>query len=72
MSQASKLTLAGTSLFAVGTILFVHFQQNAEQAVCFLCLTYITGGIKREIKWKLSKGRIIDIAGNKSYEGKQG
>lgn len=33
MSRASKLTLAGTSLFAVSTIIFVHFQQTAEQSV---------------------------------------
>ncbi|KJZ77405.1 hypothetical protein HIM_03129 [Hirsutella minnesotensis 3608] len=32
MSRASKLTLGATSLFAVGTIVFVHFQQKAEQA----------------------------------------
>lgn len=32
MSRASKLTLAGTSLFAVGTVFFVHFQQQSEKA----------------------------------------
>jgi len=32
MSRAAKLTLAGTSLFAVSTIFFVHFQQKAEKA----------------------------------------
>ncbi|UNI15322.1 hypothetical protein JDV02_001865 [Purpureocillium takamizusanense] len=32
MSRASKLTLGGTSLFAAATIVFVHFQQKAEQA----------------------------------------
>ncbi|CEJ90226.1 Putative Cytochrome c oxidase assembly factor [[Torrubiella] hemipterigena] len=32
MSRASKLTLLGTSLFAVSTVAFVHFQQQAEQA----------------------------------------
>ncbi|KAK0666059.1 hypothetical protein QBC41DRAFT_231463 [Cercophora samala] len=31
MSQASKLTLLGTSLFALGTVVFVHYQQKAEQ-----------------------------------------
>ncbi|KAI1404252.1 hypothetical protein F4819DRAFT_483875 [Hypoxylon fuscum] len=31
MSHASKLTLAGTSLFAVGTVIIVHFQQNMEK-----------------------------------------
>ncbi|TQS33717.1 hypothetical protein Golomagni_05927 [Golovinomyces magnicellulatus] len=32
MSRASKLTLLGTSMFAVGTVTFVHYQQKAEQA----------------------------------------
>lgn len=33
MSRVSQLTLAGTSIFALSTIIFVHFQQKAEQAV---------------------------------------
>ena len=33
MSRASKLTLMGTSLFAVTTVVLVHFQQQAEKAV---------------------------------------
>jgi translation initiation factor 2B subunit (eIF-2B alpha/beta/delta family) len=36
MSRAAKLTLTGTSLFAIGTIFFVHHAQQAEKAVC-LC-----------------------------------
>ncbi|KAH7262740.1 related to cytochrome c oxidase assembly factor [Fusarium torulosum] len=31
MSQASKLTLLGTSLLAVGTVFAVHFQQKSEK-----------------------------------------
>lgn len=31
MSQASKLTLGATSLFALGTVIFVHFQQQSER-----------------------------------------
>lgn len=31
-SRGSKMALAGTSLFAVSTIIFVHFQQQAEKA----------------------------------------
>lgn len=34
MSSASKFSLAATSLFAAGVIVFVHFQQKAEQTVC--------------------------------------
>lgn len=32
-SRGSKIALAGTSLFAVTTIVFVHFQQQAEKNV---------------------------------------
>ncbi|KAK0751349.1 hypothetical protein B0T18DRAFT_288732, partial [Schizothecium vesticola] len=31
MSRASKLTLLGTSLFAAGTVTFVHWQQRSEK-----------------------------------------
>ncbi|KAF4976440.1 hypothetical protein FZEAL_6878 [Fusarium zealandicum] len=31
MSRASKLTLAGTSLFAASTVVIVHFQQKFER-----------------------------------------
>ncbi|GAB1316415.1 hypothetical protein MFIFM68171_06625 [Madurella fahalii] len=31
MSRASKLTLMGTSLFALSTVVFVHYQQKAER-----------------------------------------
>ncbi|KAK7709363.1 hypothetical protein SLS64_006276 [Diaporthe eres] len=31
-SRGSKFALAGTSLFAVSTIVFVHFQQQAEKS----------------------------------------
>ena len=33
MSRASKLTLAGTSLSAIGIVVLVHYQQRAEKAV---------------------------------------
>ena len=33
MSRAAKLTLAGTSLMAAGTIIFVHYAQQSEKAV---------------------------------------
>lgn len=38
MSSASKFSLAATSLFAAGVIVFVHFQQKAEQTVCLSSL----------------------------------
>jgi protein PET117 len=33
MSTKAKLTLAGTSLGALGIIVFVHYSQKAEKAV---------------------------------------
>lgn len=33
MSRASKLTLAGTSLGAIGIVVLVHYQQQSEKAV---------------------------------------
>lgn len=33
MSRAAKLTLAGTSLGAMGIVVLVHYQQQAEKAV---------------------------------------
>lgn len=33
MSRASKLTLAATSLGAIGIVVFVHYSQRAEKAV---------------------------------------
>lgn len=32
-SRSSKIALAGTSLFAAATIVFVHFQQRSEKSV---------------------------------------
>ncbi|KAL2106206.1 hypothetical protein VUR80DRAFT_7077 [Thermomyces stellatus] len=32
MSRASKITLGATSLFALSTVLIVHFQQEAERS----------------------------------------
>lgn len=32
-TRGSKIALAGTSLFAVSTVIFVHFQQKAEKEV---------------------------------------
>lgn len=33
MSRAAKLTLTGTSLFAISTVFFVHYSQKAEKSV---------------------------------------
>lgn len=33
MSTAAKLTLASTSVGAIGIVIFVHYQQKADKAV---------------------------------------
>ena len=33
MSTAAKLTLAGTTISAIGIVVLVHYQQNSEKAV---------------------------------------
>lgn len=42
MSTASKLTLAGTTLGAIGIVIFVHYAQTAEKDVSGLyrCLAH--------------------------------
>jgi hypothetical protein len=41
MSRAAKLTLTGASLFAVSTIIFVHYAQRAEKAVRLLQFPFL-------------------------------
>ena len=41
MSTAAKLTLAGTACGAFGIIVFVHYAQRAEKAVCYHSVTTI-------------------------------
>jgi protein PET117 len=44
MSTAAKVTLATTTLSAIGIVVFVHYQQKADQAVrkaCVALLVYI-------------------------------
>ena len=36
MSRAARLTLAATSLSAIGIVVFVHYAQTAEKAVSAL------------------------------------
>ncbi|KAL3422563.1 cytochrome c oxidase assembly protein [Phlyctema vagabunda] len=55
MSRASKLTLAGTSLFAVSTVFFVHYAQQAEKAA-------MHQGVVRDIEQqRLKKERQLDF-----------
>ncbi|RYP04987.1 hypothetical protein DL764_004113 [Monosporascus ibericus] len=62
MSQASRLTLAGTSLFAVGTIIFVHFQQRFEKEAMH------QGVIRDMEQQRVKKERQLDFEMQKALE----
>ncbi|KAI2605682.1 uncharacterized protein GGS25DRAFT_351260 [Hypoxylon fragiforme] len=62
MSRASKLTLAGTSLFAVGTVILVHFQQNMEKEA-------MHEGVVRDMEQqRIKKERQLDFEMQKVLE----
>ncbi|KAI2602528.1 hypothetical protein GGR54DRAFT_498133 [Hypoxylon sp. NC1633] len=62
MSRASKLTLAGTSLFAVGTVIIVHFQQKMEKEAMHL-------GVVRDMEQqRIKKERRLDFEMQKALE----
>ncbi|KAI1136261.1 hypothetical protein F5Y05DRAFT_392166 [Hypoxylon sp. FL0543] len=62
MSRASKLTLAGTSLFAVGTVIMVHFQQKMEKEA-------MHQGVVRDMEQqRIKKERQLDFEMQKALE----
>lgn len=62
MSRAAKLTLAGTSLFAISTVFFVHFQQQAEKAA-------MHAGVVRDIEQqRIKKERQLDFEIQRAME----
>jgi len=62
MSRASKLTLLGTSLFAVTTVVFVHFQQKAEKAA-------MHAGVVRDMEQqRIKKERQLDFEMQRALE----
>ncbi|XXH03285.1 hypothetical protein Hte_009683 [Hypoxylon texense] len=62
MSRASKLTLAGTSLFAVGTVIMVHFQQKMEKEA-------MHQGVVRDMEQqRIKKERQLDFDMQKALE----
>ncbi|KAI4863529.1 hypothetical protein F4820DRAFT_426650 [Hypoxylon rubiginosum] len=62
MSRASKLTLAGTSLFAVGTVIIVHFQQKMEKEA-------MHQGVVRDMEQqRIKKERQLDFDIQKALE----
>ncbi|XMA07767.1 hypothetical protein WAI453_000558 [Rhynchosporium graminicola] len=55
MSRPAKLTLAGTSLFAIATVFFVHYGQQAEKAA-------MHQGVVRDMEQqRLKKERQLDF-----------
>ncbi|CAL3968486.1 unnamed protein product [Diplocarpon coronariae] len=55
MSRAARFTLAGTSLFAVATVVFVHYGQQAEK-------TAMHAGVIRDMEQqRLKKERQLDF-----------
>jgi len=62
MSRAAKLTLTGTSLFAIGTIVFVHSAQQAEKAA-------MHQGVVRDMEQqRLKKERQLDFEMQRALE----
>ncbi|KAI1455559.1 hypothetical protein F4805DRAFT_435357 [Annulohypoxylon moriforme] len=62
MSRASRLTLAGTSLFAVGTVIMVHFQQKMEKEA-------MHQGVVRDMEQqRIKKERQLDFEMQKILE----
>ncbi|KAI1761944.1 hypothetical protein GGR53DRAFT_468800 [Hypoxylon sp. FL1150] len=62
MSRASKFTLAGTSLFAVGTVIMVHFQQKMEKQA-------MHQGVVRDMEQqRIKKERQLDFDLQKALE----
>ncbi|KAL7960151.1 hypothetical protein V8C34DRAFT_78903 [Trichoderma compactum] len=62
MSSGSKFSLAATSLFAAGIIVFVHFQQKAEQ-------TAMHAGVVRDIEQqRIKRERQLDFDMQRALE----
>ncbi|RDW62607.1 hypothetical protein BP5796_10909 [Coleophoma crateriformis] len=62
MSRAAKLTLAGTSLFTAGTIIFVHYAQKADQVA-------MHAGVIRDVEQqRLKKERQLDFDMQRAME----
>ncbi|QSZ33401.1 hypothetical protein DSL72_002989 [Monilinia vaccinii-corymbosi] len=62
MSRAAKLTLLGTSTFAAGTIVFVHYAQTAEKAA-------MHAGVVRDMEQqRIKKERQLDFDMQRAME----
>lgn len=62
MSTASKLTLLGTTAGAIGIVIMVHYQQQAEKAA-------MHAGVLRDLEQqKLKRERMLDFEMQKKLE----
>ncbi|KAF7197868.1 hypothetical protein HII31_00957 [Pseudocercospora fuligena] len=62
MSTAAKLTLAGTTLGAIGIVLFVHRQQKLDQAL-------MHAGVIRDMEQqRVKKERLADFEMQRQLE----
>lgn len=62
MSRAAKLTLLGSSLFAISTIVFVHYAQHNEKAA-------MHAGVIRDMEQqKIKKERQLDFEMQRALE----
>lgn len=62
MSRAAKLTLAGTSIGAIGIVTLVHYQQNSEKAA-------MHAGVIRDIEQqRVKKERQADFEMQRALE----
>ncbi|TVY16780.1 Mitochondrial protein [Lachnellula arida] len=62
MSRAAKATLAGTSLFAISTVFFVHYAQSNEKAA-------MHAGVVRDMEQqRIKKERQLDFEMQKKLE----
>ncbi|KAJ4292745.1 hypothetical protein N0V90_009408 [Kalmusia sp. IMI 367209] len=63
MSRASKLTLAATSLGAIGIVVFVHYSQRAEKAAMHagVIRDYEQQRLKRERQADFEMQRALEV-----------
>lgn len=58
------MTLAGTSLFAITTVIFVHYTQQAEKAVCIHFMQI------KELQTKVRKANLCPGNARRSHTGR--
>ncbi|EMR65219.1 putative cytochrome c oxidase assembly protein [Eutypa lata UCREL1] len=71
MSRTSKLTLAGTSLFAASTIVFVHFQQKSEKQGVVRDMEQQRIKKERQLDFDMQKALEEEYKKGQTYSGKE-